>query len=208
MALDSYSNLKTAIINWSGRDDLSDVVDDFIDLAESKMFNNEDQPLRLTSFNVPAALQTTAGVNNVDLPTDYMGMRSMTITVSGVACELPYNSPSALPRRPGSGQPRAFTVINNDIQFDITPDAVYDLNLSYYARPVALSSAAPLNAVLDNTPEIYLYGALSELYKYTGEPQESEYWFGEFVRAIKGAVRADKKYRSPKAQARRRGSAP
>ena len=34
MALDTYDNLKTAIINWSGRDDLSQVLDDFIDIAE------------------------------------------------------------------------------------------------------------------------------------------------------------------------------
>ena len=35
MALDTYANLKTAIANFLARDDLTDEIDDFIDLTEA-----------------------------------------------------------------------------------------------------------------------------------------------------------------------------
>ena len=37
MALDSYTNLKTAIANFLARDDLSSEIDDFIDLTEADL---------------------------------------------------------------------------------------------------------------------------------------------------------------------------
>ena len=46
MALDTYANLKATIINFSGRDDLSSVIDDFIDMAEAEMYGNKTQTLQ------------------------------------------------------------------------------------------------------------------------------------------------------------------
>ena len=40
MALDTYTNLKTAIANFLARDDLTSEIDDFIDLTEAE-FNRE-----------------------------------------------------------------------------------------------------------------------------------------------------------------------
>ena len=37
MALDTYANLKTAIADFLNRDDLTNSIDDFIDLAEAHM---------------------------------------------------------------------------------------------------------------------------------------------------------------------------
>ena len=37
MAIDSYANLKQAIENWSHRTDISNVIDNFIELAENEI---------------------------------------------------------------------------------------------------------------------------------------------------------------------------
>ena len=37
MALGTYSDLKTAVANHLARDDLTSVIDDFIDLAEARL---------------------------------------------------------------------------------------------------------------------------------------------------------------------------
>jgi len=50
MALDTYSNLKASVIAFSGRDDLSSQMDDFISLAEEAIYFNDVFPLRLQSM--------------------------------------------------------------------------------------------------------------------------------------------------------------
>jgi hypothetical protein len=37
MAIGTYSELQTAVANWLGRDDLTDRIPEFIDLAEARL---------------------------------------------------------------------------------------------------------------------------------------------------------------------------
>ena len=208
MALDTFANLKATIVRYSGRDDLSDVIDDFITITESKMFNNEVATLLVDDLETTITLQTVAGTNSVALPSGYIESRSLTITAGGSETELYYNTPAAIRKRSVSGIPVYFTVEGSDITFDTTPDGVYDLEFTYRAKPTALSSSNQTNAILTNYPEIYLYGALSELYKYTSEPDDSAVYFNDFISAIKGANKGSRKRQHPQAQARVRGSTP
>lgn len=208
MALDNYANLKATIIDYAGRDDLSSNVDDFIDLAESKMYNNEHATLTVDNFENVTTLQTVAGTNAVALPTGYLSQRSLTITASGAERELFYNTPAAIPKRAASGIPVYFTIEAGNIVFDRTPDGVYDLQFTYLGKPTALSSTNQTNSVLTNYPEIYLYGALSELYKYTSEPDDSASYFNDFISAIRGANKGSRKRTNPQPQGRVRGSTP
>jgi len=206
MSLDTFSNLKATVIRFSGRDDLSDLVDDFITLAEEKMFNNEDRPLRLRAFETTTTLTTTGGDNFVALPATYMGARSISIVSGGVECELKMTSPNGLRRTNSSGFPTQASIEGSNIIFNTTPDGAYDINLTYYARPTALSTSNPTNSVLTNHPSIYLTGCLAQLYDYTSEPDDSEMYYGKMIRSIKGAMSADNKGRYPNAASSVRGS--
>ena len=208
MSLDTYANLKAAVIRFSGRDDLSDLLDDFIDLTEEKIYSNEMMPLRLRGFETSSTLQTIAGTNAVALPTGYLQARSIALTSGGKEREMFFNSPSALPKKSGSGIPVSFTVEGDNLVFDVTPDGVYDIEFVYYGKPTALSSTNTTNFVLTNHPSIYLDGCLSELYSYTSEIQDSEAYFGKFIRSIKGAIRNDRTGRYINAQGRVQGSTP
>jgi len=208
MALSTYADLKAAVIRFAGRDDLTDSLDDFILLTEESMYSNEVAPLRLRGLEASTTLQTVAGTNSVAMPADYLEVRSIALNSGGVEREMFYNSPSAIPKKAGSGIPVYFTVEGSNLIFDVTPDAVYDIEFSYYGKATALSSSNQTNFVLTNHPSIYLSGCLSFLNDYTGEDEKSEYQFGKMIRAIKGAIRNDNSGRYPNAQARVRGSTP
>jgi len=208
MALSTYADLKAAVIRFAGRDDLTDSLDDFILLTEESMYSNEVAPLRLRGLEASTTLQTVAGTNSVAMPADYLEVRSIALNSGGVEREMFYNSPSAIPKKAGSGIPVYFTVEGSNLIFDVTPDSVYDIEFSYYGKATALSSSNQTNFVLTNHSSIYLSGCLSFLNDYTGEDEKSEYQFGKMIRAIKGAIRNDNSGRYPNAQARVRGSTP
>ena len=208
MALDNYANLKAEIIKFSGRDDLSDRVDTFIVLAESQMYNNPFKTLLLDDFETTSTLQTIAGTNAVAVPSTYIGQRTLTINSGGSECELTFHTPSALPKFAGSGSPRSFTIEGTSIVFDITPDGVYDLEFVYFAKPLPLDSTNNVNSVLTKYPDIYLWGALSNVYKFTSEPEDAASHYKDFIQAIRGAVKGSKKRKFPQPQGKVRGSTP
>ena len=208
MALDTYSNLKAAVIDYSGRDDLSARMDDFIQLCETDIYYNEMTPLRIRTMETTTELLTVAGTKTLALPSDYMESRSASIESGGSEKTLAMLSPSSLSKSVSSGIPTAFTV-SDTILFDKTPDSIYTINFTYYALPAPLSSDNPSNTVLELHPNIYLFGTLAQVYDFSGEPQLSEHYFNKMLRAIRGAIRGDRSGQySPGAQAKVRGSTP
>ena len=77
MALDSYTNLKTAIANFLARDDLTSEIDDFIDLTEAD-FNRRLRVRAMetvdSSFTIDAATEA--------LPTGFLQVRSLSFCFS------------------------------------------------------------------------------------------------------------------------------
>ena len=192
MSFDDYAGLKQEVIAYSGRDDLSDRFDSFLALTESAMYNNADRPLRVKEMESVAALVTVAGTNSVDLPADFLESRSLTIETGGRKIELPYESPSTV-NNDVSGYPCSFTIVGTAIVFDRTPDGVYDLSLTYYAKPVALSTTDSTNAILTNYPDIYFYGCLSRVFIFSTETEEAMAHRQMFLESIRGAVKADER---------------
>ena len=78
MALDTYANLKLEIASYLNRTDLSEYLDTFIDLAESRMARD----LRLREMeSVDATIQTVSGTQAYDLPTGYLEARYVFIHI-------------------------------------------------------------------------------------------------------------------------------
>ena len=70
MALDSYTNLKTAIANFLARDDLSSEIDDFIDLTEADL----NRRLRIRAMENVSSF--TIDSETEALPTGFLQVRS------------------------------------------------------------------------------------------------------------------------------------
>ena len=158
MALDSYSNLKTAIANFLARDDLSSEIDDFIDLTEAD-FNRRLRVRSMetvnSSFTIDAATES--------LPTGFLQVRSLVLTSPDPDSALVLMSPYHQADTNGSdqsGQPRAYSIEGSNFRFSPTPDSSYTARLTYYKAFDALSGSATTNHILTNHPDVYLYGAL------------------------------------------------
>lgn len=161
MAFDNYTNLKAAIQKWSHRTDISDIVDDCIDLAENKI----DHDLELLS-NEQRATATTATTDRfLALPTQYLEMRRLTIVSGSINHEIRFQSPEQMTVMNASGRPNYFTV-TSQIEFDRVPDSAYTVEMSYYVRLTPLDDTNTTNDVLTNHPNLYLYGSLAELFKW------------------------------------------
>ena len=192
MAFANYAELKKEVIAYSGRDDLSDRFDSFLSLTESAMFNNDLAVLRVREMEETTTINTVGGVNSVSLPDDFLEARSLTIFYGGQYMELTYDSPSTL-QAYDSGFPTQFTIKGSTIQFNTTPDGVYELTLDYYAKPTPLNSTDSTNVILTSYPEIYFYGCLSRVYTFTTENMEAESYYTEFKRSIVGANKANER---------------
>jgi len=193
MALDTFDNLKAAIINMSGRDDLSASIDDFITLAEDLLYNNDVQPLRLLSMVSAPNISSLSG-RFLDLPLDFIEVKQFRIEVGGESIELKSAIDGTLIIRSGTGRPN-FYVVGDKIQFDIEPDQDYTVELIYMAKPTPLSSDNETNDVLTNHPSLYLYGALTSLNDFAAEEDKAEYYKSKMLSGIRGANKVTTKAR-------------
>jgi len=202
MGLATYEDLKQSIINWSHRSDLDLLIDDFILLAETRMFNNPIEVLEVAGQDTTDNTLTTTG-KTIALPADYQSIRSIRLELNGVNNDLRYRAPEQMIIRDASGLPSFFTVSGTNIVFDRVPDAVYTVNLQYFAKPTALSSANPTNTILTNNPDIYLFGALNALFAHANNDIDAANYANQFIAAIRGANKLAKQGRYGPAPAMR-----
>lgn len=186
MPLDTYDNLKLEIIKWSKRDDLDLDIDTFIDLAETEMFNNTVENLKVRGQESTYNAVLSTSVRTLALPSDYISSRSVRITVGDDSRVVEYAAPEFLRIRDGNGIPLFFT-ITDQIEFDVIAEADYAFEMKYIGKPVALSSSNQTNTVLTNNPNIYLFGSLWSLKQRTEEFEESANYYSQFINAIRGA---------------------
>lgn len=192
MSLDTYENLKVEVIDWSGRDDMDQKIDTFIDMAEQEMYANDTEVLQIRDGDVIAAFATSITDRFAALPSGYQSMRKARIQiVNGESVEIKFRTPAQLNILSSTGLPRFFTV-TDQIEFDRVSDQVYAGEFQYFQEFTALSSSNATNAVLTRFPSIYLFGALWALKLKAEEPISADAYYQRFMRAIKGANNKDK----------------
>ncbi len=206
--LTSYDGLQSTIETYLARDDLTEEIPGFISLCENKL----QRTLR-TLFNEVRATSTTADdagepSQYIPLPTDYSAMRRLTIT-SSYTTNIEYITASQLSSSFNgmvSTRPVAYTIIGGNIQFAPQPDAVYDLEMVYYQKITPLSDLEPSNWVLENFPDIYLYGSLLEAKSFIQDDAQLAKWKGFYEEAIEQTKQDDKEARWNGAPLRARSS--
>lgn len=208
MALNNYANLKASVIEWSKRQDVTDRIDDFLDLCETEIYSNNIEPLRIRAMVQLETSATSTVARTQSLPTGFLEMRRFDLTVGSQRPTIDYVTPSAQIIRDGSGVPSNYT-ITSQIEYDIIPDQAYVTNISYYGKLTALSSSNTTNSILTNYPNIYLYGCLMVLNQWAEDDQEFAKYQSLFITAISGANSQDAMgNRGVASRKRRRGRNP
>jgi hypothetical protein len=195
MALDTFDNLVKTIIDYSHREDLGTRVNDFILLAEAEMRSNPTEALKLNTGEVVSELLTSTTVKTIDLPVGFQSSRQFSITIENSIVDLKFRTPDQLVQRDDTGTPCFFTIRANKIEFDILPDQVYTVTVTYFAEFVPLSDTNQTNIVLAKYPNIYLFGALRHAFIYTQDVEQMVPYTSDFISAIASANLAEKSAR-------------
>ena len=168
MALANYTDLIASLPNWTKRADLASLYPDFVTLAEARI----GRDVRVQAQIVTATLTTTSGTRGVTLPTDFLEAQSVTVSSVSPVATLTAVVPEYLNRRyPDdyqAGQPVLYSISGTSLLLGPTPDAAYDIALTYYARFDGLE-ANSTNWLMTNHPGIYLSAVMAEASIYTME---------------------------------------
>ena len=173
-------------------------IDLFIQQAEERIYNSvQIPPLRKNVLGV-----TSSGNKYLSCPTDFMSVFSMAVIDGTGAYEYLLNKDvnfirAAYPIPTDTGIPRYYalfgpTVVSNTITDELsfilgpTPDAVYDVELHYYAYPESITVAADGRTWLsDNYSPVLLYGTLVEAYTFLkGEVDLIAQYEGKYKEAM------------------------
>ena len=193
MAISTYAELKTAIANWLDREDLTDIIPDFIALAETR--HKRDFKIRRMETRVTA--NTIADTEYYTLPDDYIAMRNIKLN-SDPKTALEFLTPEIMDRlQAGSstGKPKAYSIKGNTIQLRPLPDGVYEIEISYYKTFAALSDSNTTNDMLTHHPDAYLYGALVEAEPYLQNDKRIQVWQGFYDRAKEDIIKSNERDR-------------
>ena len=88
------------------------------------------------------------------------------------------------PTRGSTGLPSFAAISGSDIIFGPYPDGDYTLSGVYYAKPTALSLSNETNFLVEDHPDLLLYGALAHSAGYVGQDERSQYWGAQFQSAL------------------------
>lgn len=193
MALSTYDDLVDAIIRWSHRKDILDLIPDFIALAEQEMFGNNGAQLTVRELETTSTAVISG--QRLAVPDGFEKSRAFFINIGGNDVELKYQAPTQLLRQSSNGQPRFFTVIGSEFEFDRVPDSNYTVEIQYYKKPTPITPVNQTNVVMTNHHNIYLYGVLKQVFLWSMDDDQAVKYDSLFQDAIKGANKADKKGR-------------
>ena len=186
MAISTYAELKTAIASWLDREDLTDIIPDFIALTESR--HRRDFKIRRMETRVTAS--TIADTEYYSLPDNYVAMRNIQLNTDPKT-SLEYLTPEIMDRVKGgssTGKPKAYSIIGNNFQLRPIPDSVYEIEMLYYKYFTPLSDSNTTNDMLTYHPDLYLYGSLVEAEPYLQNDKRLQTWASLYDRAKKDLI--------------------
>lgn len=157
----NYSQLKTAVSDWTHREDLATPAATFVQLAEARLLAE----LRLNRWTTTTTLTVPAGLTSVALPADFVEGRGLT----GGSFDWTAVTPERLARLTEDGsETHSYSIFDGELHVPYAPTEDLELALTYYYAPEALSDSNTTNWVLTNQPAVYLFLALAEAALYVG----------------------------------------
>ncbi len=184
-----FTSLKAKIVTKMNRNDLAAQLDSYVEDAEGRL-NDE---LKLYQWEQRAKANTTAGVAYLERPPGSDGIRTIKLNTSPVTV-LKRLSPENMTDKYGNdstGRPQAWCMVGNEIQLAPTPGDNYEVEISYYKRPTALSDTNTTNWYTINASRVLLYACLVEASAEKKDDTGVNRWEAKYQQAIKALVDND-----------------
>ena len=181
MSIGNYAELQTAVANFMARSDLTSQIPDFITMAESRM----SRELETREQEKRSQATLTAGNEYIALPNDFREVREVKINASPTRV-LTYYSPAALDSMyssNGQGMPEGYSIVGLEMKLRPIPDSAYTSEIIYIGSLPSLSATVTPTLFL-RSPDLYLYGALSEGYAYLLDEARAAQYDQKFTRIL------------------------
>lgn len=179
MAITSFDTLKTAIKSELARTNLDNTrLEEAIRSVEHDLEQEDD---------FVAAFLETRATNTFTTGDQYLGLqadviegrpiKSLKIT-NPVSPALEFKPPyflDAIEANDTQGQPLFYTLVGQQIRVVPTPDSAYPVEMIYFAQIPQLGDGTggtvTTNKILTNNPDLYKWGAISDLLPFVGGQQ-------------------------------------
>jgi hypothetical protein len=191
MAITTYSELQSSIANWLNRNgdtSLLSVIPDFIALAEA------DINRKLRHYKMIERVDAVLDSRYVQVPNNWLETVRFNITAS-TTVKLDFIGPEdMLEKRQNNsdtaGISRYYTQMGEAIEVFPTPAAEYPMQLAYYAQIPSLSDSVTFNWLLQDQPDVYLYGALMQSAPYLLDDARTQTWAGLYQNGLASLQKA------------------
>lgn len=191
-AFDSYDTLKATLADWLNRADLVAQIPAFIALFESTF--NKDPRGRVQDSVVISTASIASELTPV--PADYVQMQRLGVSGSTVR---PGGLELLTPTQLGdygwmhrtAGEPLYYAIIGRQIRLVPLPDKAYVFEMEYYAKVPPLSADNETNWLLQEHPDLYLYGTLIHAEPYLKNDDRVGTWMGLFEKNMEALNTTD-----------------
>lgn len=199
----TFSQLKSDIVSFSARTDITVQTPLFIRIAEAEIFRR----VRLLEMETSDTLTFTAAANyELAVPDGFLGLKSMYV-VGATDPRVVYMTPDSfniednLPTDAFQNVEANFvyTIEEGKIKLKSVAGATEDLDVKtvYFARPTALSDDDVSNAISINHYDIYLYVSLKVLWDWVDEQPKTDKYEAKAAKVYEEIVEHENARRRP-----------
>ena len=170
----NYSTLQTHIADTLNRGDLTSVIPNFIQQFEAEARRDERfrRLAEVSSFGISA--------DGVSLPSDFYQLESWYHDGATYFGPIGQVNPDMIGKLKGvygdTGVPQFAALVDGKARFAPEPDATYTTRMTYWRKINNLSATITTNWLLDEAPDIYLYGCLLESAPYLKDDERLGTW--------------------------------
>lgn len=175
-----YATLVNTVRAWTNRDDLTNLqITEFIAMFEARMNRVLRHP------EMEEVVSATLSSGNNDLPADFLAMR----TIYRDTQELKAMTPSAIIRDYGTaaGQSVAYTILGSNprkIRLGPQPASDTPITMVYYKKLVGVNEENADNWLLNEHPDLYLFGTLLMAEAYLANDERIPVWKQAYDEAL------------------------
>lgn len=192
MPFSNRVELRASLANWlmrAGDTEMTDaVLNDIIALMEADAFRRldlNDVETRDNAFVLAGEFTT--------LPTGFKGFRAAPRVSTGGRLKL--YSPSQMDDSfdpTDTDDPIAYCIQANQLRVGPIPSGSITLDITYFGRPAAITDAGS-NFLMDDNPDLYLYGSLVHAAPFIGEDGRMPMWKTNYEQAMATIAAADRR---------------
>jgi hypothetical protein len=183
VALENYAALQTEVADWLNRKDLNAKVPTFIRVIEAEA----ERRLRTWQMERRSYAKTLVSATDgsaseyLPLPADYLQLiRARVMDAPTQQLPLSYASMDQIDviqrNKPAGGIPTAYNISGRSLRLGPFPNATYTIEITYFAKIPRLSATETRNWLLQDHPDIYLFGALAAAESYLKNDERVGLW--------------------------------